>query len=151
MAESERRHTNVGQEEVGLRMPGGHDYEDEDDGEEDEEEDENLESVEGAQDEWLREQGVVAASTNVDSTGNMAPSTQPPRRSNEARVDGVPNGAPDGGFNGAGLGSLEDALAAYGLTHLWPTMRDEELDCETYAAMEVQYTMCSTLTYLLTA
>ena len=36
------------------------------------------------------------------------------------------------------VGSLEDALTAYALGHLWPIMRDEELDCDTFSQMEYQ-------------
>lgn len=142
IAESKLRHTTVGHEEqeVGLRMPGGHGYEvEEDDDEEDE--DEEGQHVESAQDRWLREQQQdVGVAT---SAGDVAPTPRPPRQANEGQVDGATNGATNGASMaiGGGLpGSLEDALAAYGLSHLWPTMRDEELDCETYCAMEVSGT-----------
>ena len=52
---------------------------------------------------------------------------------------GAGAGAPDQG--GAaddeyGIGSLEDALAAYGLAHLWPSMRDEEMDVDAFLMLE---------------
>ena len=56
---------------------------------------------------------------------------------------GVGAGAPDPSHQqgGAaddeyGIGSLEDALAAYGLAHLWPSMRDEEMDVDAFLMLE---------------
>jgi hypothetical protein len=38
----------------------------------------------------------------------------------------------------AEVGSLEEALGAFGLAHLWPVMQDEEMDVETYIMLEYQ-------------
>mmetsp|Transcript_6882 Transcript_6882/g.16528 ORF Transcript_6882/g.16528 Transcript_6882/m.16528 type:complete len:82 (-) Transcript_6882:289-534(-) len=38
----------------------------------------------------------------------------------------------------AEVGTLEEALGAFGLAHLWPVMRDEEMDVETYIMLEYQ-------------
>ena len=34
------------------------------------------------------------------------------------------------------MGTLEEALGAFGLAHLWPLMREEEMDVETVIMLE---------------
>ena len=80
---------------------------------------------------------LIAEQQHAGSSNYDDPSEQdacPPTKSADEQVQQQPSSSSPS----AEVGSLEEALEAFGLAHLWPLMRDEEMDVDTYIMLEYQ-------------